>query len=63
MRDAFNKNVADQILQITDPKKYDFEQLDSKFDELRKNAAEVGGDLVAIEKLYALRGRKLLKIC
>lgn len=60
-RDALNQMVGDAILQITDPKQYEFDMLDRQFDEYRQTAKDTGADLVKLEELYGLQRQQIVE--
>ncbi|MDX2221145.1 MAG: hypothetical protein SFV21_00260 [Rhodospirillaceae bacterium] len=61
LREDFNRNLGDQVLALRDPQAYAFLLLDREFDTLRKDAADLGADLVKIEELYGLRRTEIVE--
>jgi hypothetical protein len=57
---GFNQSIADQILQIKDPKAYEIEALDRAFDKIRADAVIAGADLIKVEELYQLKRKQVV---
>lgn len=55
----FNDDISSQILAITNPTAAAIAELDKSFEEIRKNAAAAGGDLVQVERLYSIKLSKI----
>lgn len=60
MQEAMD-GIDDVILRLTDPKAFALKDLDKRYDEVRKEATELGFDLVKIEQAYALERAAVLK--
>lgn len=60
-KDDFNKEVNQQILEFENPALAAFNLLKDEYEEAVRTAVFVGGDLVAVEKLYGLKREELLK--
>lgn len=59
--DEFDRQIQDAILGITDPFALELQQLEQQFEAIRKEAEAVGGDLVAVERLFGLRRTEILE--
>lgn len=57
----FNKSVTNEILGLTDPSALQLLSLDEWYEDMKKSAAAVGGDLVALEQLYGLKRKSILE--
>ncbi len=56
-----NKSVRIQLLEYSDPASAALKQLTESFVELRRNAYATGGDLTAVEQLFAIKREEILK--
>ena len=57
----FNQQVYSQTLQITDPLQAALYNLEIERQEALKTAADIGADMVAVEKLYGLKRQQILE--
>lgn len=57
----FNKSVTNEILSITNPAQLQLLNLDTWYEDMKKSAAAVGGDLVELERLYGLKRKAILE--
>ena len=61
LKDEFNFGVSQGILGIQDPQKAAYNQLVKEYKDTVENAMAVGGDLLAVEKLFGLKRVELTK--
>lgn len=61
MRDSYNESVQDQILALTDPAAAALKAWQKERDQAVKDAAQVGADIVEVERLYALKREAVIR--
>lgn len=61
MRKDFNFTVSQGILSITDPRLEAFNALEKEYRDTVENGLAVGGDLLAVEKLFGLKRVEIAK--
>lgn len=61
MRDEFNFNISQGILEFTNPTMAAYNDLVKEYRDTVENAIAVGGDLAAVEQYYGLKRADILK--
>jgi tape measure domain-containing protein len=61
MRNAFNNDINQQILEIKDPLLASYNALVTEYEAAVGNAQAVGGDLAKVEELYGLKRLEIVK--
>jgi gas vesicle protein len=61
MRDDYNKQIHESILQITDPLQYALDQLEEEHQAAIKDATALGADINQVEELYGLKRKQIIE--